>query len=861
MLYKGIKTREISFPLGGIGSGSIGLAGNGRLIDWEIFNRPAKNTANYMSHFAVKAEIDGKVVDARILQGDLQPPYTGEAGGTNFNGFGWGPNRSNLCGLPHFRNLEFKGEFPVAEISFTDELFPGTAKLGVWSPFVPGNEDDSSAPAACFEVELENTTDKTIDYTVVGVIANPGNQPTAHNKFTDDSGSARLFFSNGCEHDAFDYCDFTLSTPAGQDLSYQEYWYRGGWCDDLEVYWDDLNKPGKFTNRSYEDRSEGMKQDSGLLAIHFSLAPKEKQKAVFVLTWNVPNRHNDWKEDIEELAKKNGLENRWKNWYATRWNDSSDTASYLIDNYSRLRGDTFKFHDALFASSLPEVVLDAISANLAVLRSPTCLRVEDGTFYGWEGSGIDKGSCEGSCTHVWNYAQALPFLFPALERSMREANYKYNIDENGGSHFRINLPLGIKTQVHFWRPCVDGLCGDVMKTYRDWKISGDTDWLKQLWSSLKKTIEYIWSEQNYDHWDPGKTGVITGRQHHTLDMEMFGPSGWLNGHYLGALKAVAEMAAAMGESEFAEECRMTYAKGREWTDNNLFNGEYYYQKVDLKDKAQLNKFVRENDDPAERYWSEEHGELKYQIGEGCNIDMHLPQWYASLYGIGEIMDSEKIDKTLESIYHNNFRSMRDVANTWRNYALNDESGVMICTWPEGTIKPVIPVPYASEMMHGFEWAFACHLLMKGKYSEGMSVVKGIRDRYDGEKRNPWNEIECGSNYARSMASYALLNAFSGFEFDLTRGMIGFTPQYTDDKPFKCFWSLGSAWGEYSSENGRQEITLCHGYIELKELRLSGTMNSISTGFGALEFTRFENGCFFSSPLKMSVDGHNMLAIE
>ena len=41
-LYTGDRTSQISFPLGGLGTGCIGLAGNGRLIDWEIFNRHAK---------------------------------------------------------------------------------------------------------------------------------------------------------------------------------------------------------------------------------------------------------------------------------------------------------------------------------------------------------------------------------------------------------------------------------------------------------------------------------------------------------------------------------------------------------------------------------------------------------------------------------------------------------------------------------------------------------------------------------------------------------------------------------------------------------------------------------------------------
>ena len=38
-VYKGEKTQEISFPLGGIGSGCIGLAGNGRLVQHRGFRK------------------------------------------------------------------------------------------------------------------------------------------------------------------------------------------------------------------------------------------------------------------------------------------------------------------------------------------------------------------------------------------------------------------------------------------------------------------------------------------------------------------------------------------------------------------------------------------------------------------------------------------------------------------------------------------------------------------------------------------------------------------------------------------------------------------------------------------------------
>ena len=141
-----------------------------------------------------------------------------------------------------------------------------------------------------------------------------------------------------------------------------------------------------------------------------------------------------------------------------------------MKNYKELRCKTFLFRDAVFNGTLPDVIKEAVSANLAILKSPTCLRLEDGTFYAWEGVSTKYGCCEGSCSHVLNYAQALPFLFPDLERSMRESHLKYSVDVNGGSHFRLLLPLGIHAETGDHRPCADGQFGDIMKIYRDWKI-------------------------------------------------------------------------------------------------------------------------------------------------------------------------------------------------------------------------------------------------------------------------------------------------------------------------------------------------------------------------------------------------------
>ena len=80
--------------------------------------------------------------------------------------------------------------------------------------------------------------------------------------------------------------------------------------------------------------------------------------------------------------------------------------------------------------------------------------------------------------------------------------------------------------------------------------------------------------------------------------------------------------------------------------------------------------------------------------------------------------------------------MRDAYNPCRIYCLNDEGGLVICAWPEGAKKPVIPAPYSQETMNGFEYAAAIHMIMTGLVDEGMTCVAAIRRRYDGERRNP-----------------------------------------------------------------------------------------------------------------------------
>ncbi|WP_374625888.1 GH116 family glycosyl hydrolase, partial [Devosia sp.] len=476
-------------------------------------------------------------------------------------------------------------------------------------------------------------------------------------------------------------------------------------------------------------------------------------------------------------------------------------------------------------STLPLAVLDAAGANLSILKSPTTVRLEDGTFYGWEGCHPAAGSCEGSCTHVWNYQQALPFLFPALERSMRTADYRYNLNAAGGLSFRLSLPLGTGNETE--RPCADGQFGNVMKTYRDWKLSGDDAWLRSLWPAVRRSIDYAWSPDNPDRWDPEQTGVLWGRQHHTLDMELFGPNSWLTGFYLGALVAAQRMAEALGETEAAALYGAIYARGRAWVDQNLFNGSHYTQQVDIRDKSVLAPFIKGEkslgvlgDTVEQLYWSDEHKELKYQIGGGCIIDQALGQWHANLYGLGDVLDPGKVVTSLGTIYANNFKPrLGDIYNPCRVFGLDDEAGTIIATWLEGEVKPAVPVPYAQETMHGMEYAFAQLLMAYGMLDEGIAVTAGVRDRYDGGRRNPWNEIECGSNYARSMASWGAMIVLSGFSVDAAAGHIGFAPRVQQAGRFRSFWSGAGAYGTVELGEGRARLAILGGEMALGDLGL------------------------------------------
>jgi non-lysosomal glucosylceramidase len=561
--------------------------------------------------------------------------------------------------------------------------------------------------------------------------------------------------------------------------------------------------------------------EHGTLAAKVTVAPGERKTIRFVISWNFPHGDVYWayrnKPDGVIPDQQTPL---WTNYYSTQWADSTATARDAFARWDELTGATFGFRDSLFGSTMPAEIKDAASATLALLRTATCIRLENGELWAWEGQHRNDGSCEGSCTHVWNYQQALSHLFPAIERTLRDTEWTYNQLPSGGLTFRQKLPLGSGFDII--GPCADGHFGAIIKTFREWRMSGDTEWLRRYWPQIKRAMDYAWSKDNADQWDPDETGILSGRQHQTLDMELFGPNSWLGTMYVAALLAMAKMAAALDEPELAEKCERLGKAGAAYINDKLYNGRYFIQEIDLSDKSVISRFDTGRnagvlaDSFMSAYWSEEHSEIKYQFGEGCIADQILGQWHAEVAGLGHFLEPAKIASALKAVYDENFRAtLADHFNPCRNYAFEDEGGLLIATYPPGTRQPMVAAPYAEEVWTGIEYASASHMIMHGMLLEGLDVVRAVRNRHDGSQRNPWNDIECGSFYARSMSAWQLVNAWSGLHADMVEKTLRFDPKQTGD--YRLFWSAGTAWGELVRQGDKLSLNVLGGSLDLSRV--------------------------------------------
>ena len=822
--FAGGSLGEIAFPLGGIGTGTVSLGGRGDLRDWEIFNRPNKGKALPFTFVALWTRRAGAGEHAivKVVEAPLQPPFRG----------GDGVPRSRAQGLPRLAGAKFTGAYPFADIAFEDESLPVTVSLEAFNPFVPLGVDDSALPVAIFRYRLTNRTTAPVDaalaFSILNAIGYDGRTALEDNRFEGFGRNLTRLRREGAvvgleltsdkyETDSIRFGSMALATTQ-PDVSARTAWEGGQWWDAFQKWFDEYAATGAVQDSHTSEPTEDGTSNYATLAPRMTLKPGETRDVRFVLAWYFPVRENYWNKEPEVKGRK------LRNDYGSRFRNAWEVVAHTVNDLERLERDTRAFQQSLTSSTIPAAALDAVSSQMSIIRTNTCLLLEGRQFFAFEGNNDDSGCCPMNCTHVWNYEQALAHLFPELERSMRITDFTINLQDDGAMAFRTLVPVG-RGRWKF-KPAADGQMGCVLKLYREWQLSGDNDFLRRLWPPAKRALEYAWK-----NWDADRDGVMEGEQHNTYDIEFYGPNTMCGALYLGALRAAEEMAGHLGDPA-ADEYRRVFESGRDRYDRELWNGQFYVQAVRVPgpdggvQRVPDPKTIHvEQVEHRESWYAsalEESG-IRYQYGDGCLSDQLLGQWFAEVVGLGHLLPADHVRDTLRSIYRHNFKhNFFDHPNTQRIYALNDEKGLVLCSWPNGN-RPKLPFVYSDEVWTGIEYQVAAHLIYEGMVSEGLAVTKAVRDRYDGQRRNPWNEVECGNHYARALSSWSLLTALSGYRYSAPDARLAFAPR-VNAADFRCFFTTAAGWGTYRQKLSTREATL---RIELTQGTLTLNMLGVS----------------------------------
>ncbi len=814
--YRDAHLDRVAFPLGGIGAGMICLEGSGALSHVSLRNRP--EVFNEPCTFAA-ISIKGPQRIARVLQGPV-PGW--KLFGTPGSGNGAG---GTSLGLPRFREAVFTARFPFAAVRLSDSQVPLDVELTAWSPFEPGDADGSSLPVAGLEYRFTNKTAATVEavfsFNARNFTADHGHMvPGANSQAVKAADGGFVLWGGGAgttySGSAAPWEELALSaTVDAPGVRVNHAWFRGGWFDPLTMAWKDVAAGACFDRPPVH---EGGPSPGATLFVPLTIAAGASTTVVLRLAWYA-GRTNLREGKTPPPKPGETIEpGTYRPWYAGRFAGIEEVTAHWRRQYDALRAKARRFSDCFYDSTLPPEVIEAVAANLTILKSPTVLRQADGRLWSWEGCNDSAGCCSGSCTHVWNYAQAVPHLFPALERTLRETEFGPSQDERGHQMFRSALP--IRPLVHDFHAAADGQLGGILKVYREWRTSGDTEWLRRLWPRVKASLDYC-----IHTWDPAEKGLLEEPHHNTYDIEFWGPDGMCTSFYLGALRAAMFMGQTLGQ-DIARYTAL-FDQGTRAAEQELFDGEYFIQQIrwkGLRAKSPLEvKSMVGNYSPEAAALLEKEGP-KYQYGRGCLADGVLGSWMALVCGLGQVLDRRKVASHVKAVYKYNLKhDLSGHANPQRpSYACGAEGGLLLCTWPKGG-ELSLPFVYSNEVWTGIEYQVASHLMLLGMVDEGLEIVRACRDRYDGRVRNPFDEYECGHWYARAMSSYAMLQGLSGARYDAVEKVLYLEPNVPGN--FRAFLSTATGYGSVGVRGGKPFLEVKAGTIEVRQIKHRGFASS------------------------------------
>jgi len=794
--------KYIGMPVGGIHAGQVYLGGDGQLWYWDIFNIQRIQAGGPGDKFYLNPLTQDNRFEqgfALRLKDDSPRNITPTV---------------KLLRSGGFRNIHFRGEYPIGKVSYEDADFPISVQLNAFSPFIPTDHESSDFPAVVMEYTLKNNTQKPVTIELIGWLQNMANLQTAsltsgnhHNEVIKKGEQLQLYlFSKGSDTDLPDYGNITLTLVEGTNA------------------WGIPNTPAEIKYNLPELRVAEAQQATaalgeiltGAIGKEITLQPTTEQTITFILSWYFPNLHRK-ESGFHHLRNKENL----RHYYSSKFTSSLAVADRIVENKEKYLGTTKLWNATWYDASLPNWFLDRTFLNTSTLATTSCYRLDDltnnpvneGRFYTMEGVYLGHGTC----THVFHYEQAFGRVFPALARQLRtQVDYGLSFQGDGSIGYRGELSdIGRHDGRGY---AVDGHAGTILRAYREHTTSVDHSFLKSFWPKIKKSIEYMIA---HDAEKTGKPdGILEGIQYNTLDRMWFGKISWISGMYNAALRAGEAMAKDIKDEPFEKKCRQIAKLGYEHLSKELFNGEYFIQIPDP-----------------------EHPEAP-NTNAGCHADQLLGQYWASQTGLPNIVPTHQIKEALRSIvkynFHSTYGKYLDTATikVSRYYALPKEPAMVTCSFPKGGAHLApgkvnnewekLVVGYFSEPWTGQEHQIAATLISQGLVEEGLMIEQAVHHRYSPEKRNPYNEIEYGNHYTRAMSSFAPFIAALGFTYNGPKGIIGFDPKIEPEE-FKSAFIAGTGWGTFSQKKNKNrqsvELAVKFGALSLNTIRLQNLNDS------------------------------------
>ncbi|MBO3749620.1 hypothetical protein J5X84_26375 [Streptosporangiaceae bacterium NEAU-GS5] len=813
--YTGEARRAVAFPLGGFGAGHVALGGDGALRQWQLPGLPNHQGFLPDSFFALRVSSTEPPDDVvRLLRSAPLPPHERPAPNVSDADV---PDADRLPPWPTVAGTEFHAAYPFAEVTYLDERLPVEVSLSAFTPFVPLDPDASGLPLVRYRFTITNTSAASRHGWLLATLQNAagwdGVTPIDGTRGAGYGGNVnRLLRRPGQTGVLMDHPGLAEDDPAyGEMLLWTDgpaaVLPRAASAEAMLRFAETAKLVAPIQLGDFGDAAlraavaEGvspMRAPVGpspaghtwnaAVAVAFALHPGETSTIDVVHAWWFPNRYADFDQFGPSQPYRRSL---WiGNHYATRFGGALDVLDAYLADRDRLDQASRSWADVVAGSDLPEPLREVISAQGTLVRSPSLFRTADGHTYGFEGAlgastrnwnGDAGGSCPLNCSHVFNYEQALARLFPSLGRDMRETELSAQAPDGSLPH-RLVLPLYLP-QLNGLpiggpeRPALDGMLGAVLKAYRSVRDGAGDQWLRAHWPALRRVMAHVSAT-----WDVGGDGVLQGDQPCTFDISLHEPNMFIGGLWLAALQAMRAMAELV-EPDAAAGYADRFAVARDGYDKLLWNGEYYA----APDTGSGDDDTR-------------------TIGPGCLSDQLLGQWWAHQLDLGYILPADRVRSALAAIVRHNLRTGFG-EHGYRVFADGEETGLVVCGWPNGG-RPAEPLRYCDEVWTGVEYQVAAHCLYEGLTDEALRIVSAVRERYDGTRRNPFNEVECGDHYVRAMSGWSLLDAYTGVSYDATTRRLR-----TGSRPGRFPFVAGGAWGAVTiAEDGTATVDVLGGKL-------------------------------------------------